>query len=116
KLLAAIARPPTPGPGFAFVHDPEGVWAEIAPGVFQKVLARDPRGGPTAYFVRMDAGAHVPTHDHGRVQHCDVVQGDLHIPGRDAFVGDYHVADEGTTHEDAWTRDGCVLLIVESRV
>jgi anti-sigma factor ChrR (cupin superfamily) len=116
RLLAAITRPPTPGPGFAFVEDPDGVWNEIQPGVFQKVLATSASAAPTAYLIRLKAGAHVATHHHGIVEHCYVVEGDLHIAGRDIEAGDYHVADPGTTHDDAWTRDGCLLLIVESRV
>jgi anti-sigma factor ChrR (cupin superfamily) len=116
RLLAAIARPPTPGPGFAFVHEPEGAWTEIQTGVFQKVLARRSNTDPTAYFIRMEPGARVATHHHGSVEHCYVVEGDLHIAGRDIQAGDYHLADHGTTHDDAWSREGCLLLIVESRV
>jgi len=115
KLLAAISRP-TPPPGYAFVHEPEGTWTEIAPGVFRKVLARDPSNTPTAFFVRLAPGGRIPPHSHGRAEHCYVVEGELHIAGRDARVGDYHLADEGTSHDNAWSRDGCLLLIVESRV
>ena len=114
KLLAAISRPP-PDPGYAFVHEPEGTWTEIAPGLSQKVLARDSSDTPTAFFIRLSPGARIPPHGHGRVEHCYVVSGELRIAGRDARVGDYHLADEGTMHRDAWSRDGCVLLIVEAR-
>ena len=116
KLLASITRPPTPGPGFHFVHEPEGVWSEIQPGVFQKVLARDPTAGPTAYLLRMDPSSRAATHQHCIVEHCYVLEGDLHIAGRDIRAGDYHLADHGTTHDEPWTRGGCVLMIVESRV
>lgn len=114
RLLEAATRPPPPGPGFRFVHEPEGVWSEIQPGVFQKVLAKSPTGGPTAYLIRMNPGARAATHVHGIVEHCYVVEGHLHIAGREIRAGDYHLAHHGTTHEEPWTRDGCVLLIVES--
>jgi anti-sigma factor ChrR (cupin superfamily) len=116
RLLAAITRPPTPGPGFHFAHEPEGVWIEIQPGVFQKVLARDPTAGPTAYLLRLNPGTRAATHQHAIVEHCYVLEGDLHLAGREIRAGDYHLAEHGTTHVDPWTRDGCMLLIVESRV
>jgi anti-sigma factor ChrR (cupin superfamily) len=93
---------------FHFRLLPEGAWREIAPGVRRKDLAED------AYLVRMAAGTRIAEHAHASVEHCYVIEGDLHIGGRHIGAGDYQRAEPGSVHETATTDDGCLILIVES--
>jgi anti-sigma factor ChrR (cupin superfamily) len=121
----ALAAPPVTPPSsvrarvvraasFRFVLDLEGEWIDIAAGVQQKTLAAGGGGVSQTYLIRMAPGARVPRHEHAAVEHCYVVDGDLHIAGRHVGRGDYHRAAAGTAHEAPWSERGCVLLIVES--
>jgi anti-sigma factor ChrR (cupin superfamily) len=122
--LALAAPPVTPpssvrarvvrAPSFRFVLDLEGDWVDIQPGVQRKTLAAGGGGASQTYLIRMAPGARVARHEHATVEHCYVVEGDLHIAGRHIRRGDYHRAAAGTAHEPPWSDGGCLLLIVES--
>ena len=84
-----------------------------------RVTATDPEATGSApasatYLVRMDRGARFGPHHHGAVEHCFVVAGDLHVAGHHLHTGDYHRADQHTTHDETASEGGCLLLIVES--
>ena len=115
RLLAA-ARASTPAATrspFRFVMDREGDWIELQPGVLRKDLEATPGASSISYLIRLQPGARVTTHEHDAVEHCYVLEGDLHIAGRHIHGGDFHLADRGSTHAGIWSDQGCVLLIVE---
>ena len=109
RLLAGVARPT-----FEFVMNDEGEWLPVAPGVDVKYLAHGPGIRSQSYLVRAQPKSRVPPHRHASVEHCLVLSGHLHIAGRDLHAGDFHLAADGSTHDDAYSEDGCLLLIVEA--
>jgi len=118
RLLAAAreTRAAAPRSPFRFVMNREGDWTEIQPGVFRKDLAATPGASSTSYMIRLQPGARVSSHGHHALEHCYVLDGDLHIAGRHIHAGDFHVADPGSTHAVSMSERGCVLLILEGRV
>ena len=118
RVLAAAreAQAASPRSSFRFVMNREGDWIEIQPGVFRKDLAATPGASSTSYLIRLQPGARVSSHTHDALEHCYVLEGDLHIAGRHIHAGDFHVADPGSTHAASLSERGCVLLIVEGRV
>jgi anti-sigma factor ChrR (cupin superfamily) len=113
-----LARARTAGrveqPGFHFLRAHEGRWVEIARGVEQRILAGRPGSPPATYLIRLAPGVTVDTHVHGAVEHCYVLEGDVHIAGRRLEAGDYHEAATASVHEGLRTAGGCLLLIVEA--
>lgn len=115
-LIAARASTPTAQRSpFRFVMGREGDWTELEPGVFRKDLLATPGSSAVSYLIRIQPGRSVSSHDHHAVEHCYVIEGDLHIAGRHIHAGDFTMADRGSTHTHAWSDHGCVLLIVEGR-
>ena len=106
RVLASIEAERVPT--FHFVLASEGSWDTVVPGVSRKQLA------PQTYLIRVDPGTRVPTHEHGRVEHCFVIAGDLRIAGRHLHGGDYHRAAAGSMHDEPSSDGGCTLLIVEA--
>ena len=43
-----------------------------------------------------------------------VIAGDLRVAGRHLHAGDYHRADQHSTHDETASEGGCLLLFVES--
>lgn len=93
----------------------EGTWIELSPGVARKDLGGDPTSASRSYLIRLEAGAHVRTHQHADDEHCYVISGDLLVAGRRIVTGDYHRAGAGSVHESLTSEAGCLLLIVESQ-
>jgi len=114
RVLAMATPNVVPRSPFHFVLHTEGTWVEIAPGISRKDLTAEVSAGSVTYLVRMQRGARLGTHHHGAVEHCYVVSGDLHVAGHHLHGGDYHRADQRSTHAETTTDDGCLLLIVES--
>jgi anti-sigma factor ChrR (cupin superfamily) len=108
RVLATIAADAERERGYDFVHEDEGRWLEVAPGVLRKDL-----GGDAGFLLRMTPGSEVPHHEHSAVEHCYVMRGDLNVAGRELHVGDYHRAGVGSVHDIIRSRTGCLLLIVE---
>jgi anti-sigma factor ChrR (cupin superfamily) len=105
---------PAEGAGFAFALETGGVWDEVEPLIFRRALAGAPGSGSAAYLIRMAPGATAATHVHAAVEHCYVLEGDLHVAGRCIRTGDYHRAAPGSRHEGLRSDGGCLLLIVEA--
>ena len=118
KLLAGIQRSkqqPEPTTDARIVRANEGVWHAMIPGVMAKRLYAESTNGNAAMLVRMEAGAQFPPHWHADVEHCYVVEGDLHFGDLALGPGDYQCAMASTTHIISHTEKGCVLLIVASQ-
>ncbi len=101
-------------PRFSFTLAGEGAWYEIAPGVSRKDLANPAGASTPSFLIRMQPGSSVAPHTHAIVEHCFLVEGDLHIAGEHLHAGDYHAAMPGSTHETIRSGTGCLLFIVEA--
>ncbi len=114
KLLARIQQP-APPPGIRVVRADEGAWQTLVPGVIAKRLYADSQAGNIALLVRMDPGAQYPPHSHADVEHCYVLEGDLHFGDLVLHAGDYQCALPSTNHRSSHTVNGCTVLIVASQ-
>ena len=65
-------------------------------------------------LVRMAAKTEYPSHRHGGVEECFVLEGDLYGPGWEMRAGDYQRLEGGSVHGVQGTRGGCMLFIVSS--
>lgn len=118
KLLAGI-RQPAPRPeqttDVRIVRANEGGWHTLVPGVLAKRLYAESTDGNAAMLMRMEAGAQFPPHWHAGVEHCYVLEGDLHFGDLALGPGDYQCAMASTTHITSHTEKGCMVLIVASQ-
>jgi anti-sigma factor ChrR (cupin superfamily) len=118
KLLARIGQPgrqPDQPTDARIVRANEGAWRAMVPGVMAKPLYAEPAHGNAAMLVRMEAGAQFPPHWHADVEHCYVIEGDLHFGDLALGPGDYQCAMASTTHITSRTEKGCMVLIVASQ-
>jgi anti-sigma factor ChrR (cupin superfamily) len=107
---AAAAKPAIPDLLFALRAD--DVWLPVCPGIEQRELARTTGGA--SYLLRVAPGGSIPNHGHRRVEHSFVVSGTLEVEGILCHAGDYHRAAIGSAHAALYSREGCLLLIVEA--
>lgn len=110
---ASRARPaPPPLPDLLFAFDHEAQWIRVAPGLESRVLSHSADG--LSYVLRVAPGASVPTHAHRRVEHSYILSGSIDVEGTLCRAGDYHRASAGTRHTDFFSKEGCVMLILEA--
>jgi anti-sigma factor ChrR (cupin superfamily) len=91
----------------------EGDWFDTPfAGIRGRVLAVDRVKGVATLFLRAVPGAVYPAHDHHGAEECYVLRGTVVIDGRTLHAGDFHHADDGSTHAEITTVDGADVLIV----
>lgn len=114
------SAPRAPG----IVYDRDGVliargaelpWATLVPGISYKQLYVDASRRYRTMLLRMDAGARLPEHEHGGVEEIFVLSGDLYFSGAAMGPGDYCRADHGSTHQDTFSKTGCLFLVIASQ-
>lgn len=98
-------------PGIRTVTPETGVWEMIAPGVERKVVNENAADRTLSYFVRLQAGAVLPEHDHPGNEHCVVLEGELQIGSRTFGVGSYQFAQEGQPHPPVTAQSPSLLFI-----
>ncbi len=98
-------------PGTRTLRAEEGTWAEFVPGVWNKLLDRDPETGSKTYLLRCLPNAVIPRHRHARDERLLVLEGEISLGDLPLRAGDFHVAGGGTDHPPAHTREGCLILI-----
>lgn len=109
RILSRLSAPaPT---GMLTLRANEGTWRNLAPGVEMKVLREEPASNSMTYLVRMQPGARAPVHEHRQAEECLVLEGEVHLGDHVIRSGDWHVALPGSTHDDFWSKTGCMLLI-----
>ncbi len=86
-------------PGTRTIRLEDGVWEMFGDGIERKVLFIDRSAGTQAYYVRMAAGAVLPTHSHDMNEHCVLLSGRLLIGGVEVNEGDFHVGYAGAAHQ-----------------
>jgi quercetin dioxygenase-like cupin family protein len=120
RLLSKIGDSPrVPGivlkhSGLLIARSEELAWQPIASGVFLKPLYEDKARKSDTSLVRMDAGAHIPSHHHAGIEELFLLSGDLHVEGQVMRAGDYCRADFGSTHGETFTDGGCLFLLMAS--
>jgi anti-sigma factor ChrR (cupin superfamily) len=107
---AGEPRPPLPDLLFALRAD--DVWIEMGAGLARRELAITPTGA--SYLIRVAPGATIPDHHHAHVEHSFVLSGSIEVEGTMCRAGDYHRAATGTAHTAFYSRQGCLMLIVEA--
>ena len=81
-------------------------------GIRGRVLAVDGGKGIATLFLRAEPGAVYPRTDHHGAEECYVLRGTVVIDGRTLRAGDFHHADDGSTHGEITTVEGADVLIV----
>jgi len=121
RLLArAAGSPRLPGvllqqSGLLISRSAELAWRDMAPGIAFKPLFEDGQRKYNTCLVRMDAGAHYPSHRHSEIEELFMLSGDLHVEGEVMESGDYCRADTGTIHGETFSDSGCLFLLMASQ-
>jgi hypothetical protein len=101
--------------GLVIFRSDELAWRAMAPGISYKPLYEDLARKYSTSLVRMDAGAHYPSHRHSDIEELFLLSGDLHVEGQIMYSGDYCRADFGTIHGETFTDHGCLFLLSASQ-
>ena len=96
--IEAVIDTATGAPGTVTYGAESGYWETMLPGIERRVLTVDRADGTMSYYVRMQAGAVLPSHGHGRAEHCVVMSGRLRIGTVEAGPGDFHLGFAGGEH------------------
>jgi anti-sigma factor ChrR (cupin superfamily) len=83
-------------------------------GVSIARLYEDPVRGELASLVRMSPGARYPSHRHGGLEHCYVIEGDVVFDDHTMTAGDYSAGSPDTDHSAATTQVGCMLFLIHN--
>ena len=101
--------------GLLISRSDELAWRAMAPGISYKPLYEDLARKYSTSLVRMNAGAHYPSHRHSEIEELFLLSGDLHVEGQIMHSGDYCRADSGTIHGETFTDRGCLFLLLASQ-
>lgn len=121
KLLSRVATaPPSPGillesSGLLISRSAELAWMPLASGIDYKPLFIDEQRKYSTMLVRMEAGAHYPSHHHRDVEELFMLSGDLHVAGEIMRSGDYCRAALDTIHGETYSETGCLFLLLASQ-
>ncbi len=111
----------TTAPGITTVRMSDAVasrWYSRAPGIDAKILFDD--GRTMTWLVRFAAGARLAAHQHHGVEESTVLQGYCYLGAVNLNeeslnmrlnLGDYQLAEAGSTHPEVYSPEGCVLLV-----
>lgn len=100
-----------PQPGSETIRHKEGDWQQLFDGVFKKSLVVDLSAETESYLLRIDPGALVPAHGHGKTEECFVVEGDMIIGTASFEKGDYHAIPANVPHLPITSSNGGILFI-----
>jgi anti-sigma factor ChrR (cupin superfamily) len=98
-------------PATVTVRKQEGDWRTLAPGVSIKMLLVDQVAGFQSFLLRLAPGCQLPAHDHGALEECLLLEGDMLIGDRHYTAGDYHAALPGSRHAPLSTRNGGLVFL-----
>jgi anti-sigma factor ChrR (cupin superfamily) len=102
----------TTKPAFKIQRADDAQWFSPAPGQSIRMLAIDRAQRRFTALVRLEAGAHYPAHHHAGTEECYVLEGDLRCGNAVLRAGDFQRAASNSWHEEQWSEQGCVCLIV----
>jgi anti-sigma factor ChrR (cupin superfamily) len=110
RLMARVHREL----GITTLRSDEAWEATEHEGIQVRRLFVDRKQRTVSLLVKMGAGARYPRHRHAAVEHCYVIEGDLHAGGTLLLAGDYQRAEQDSVHDVQWTENGCTALIISS--
>jgi anti-sigma factor ChrR (cupin superfamily) len=82
--------------------------------VRRKILAIDRARDLVTMLLKGEPGTRYPAHRHSGPEECYVISGSLNVEGRVLRAGDFHHAEGGSDHGEAWTDEGMEVLLVAS--
>lgn len=89
----------------------EGEWQPLDDKIRIRVLHRDAVANRQTLLMRVAAGGRMPGHRHTQDEEFLVLEGECHIGAHRLCVGDMHVADAGSWHDDITTETGVLVLV-----
>lgn len=89
-----------------------GDWKPFRPGVTAHWLYNEGDGGACAVFLRYEAGARVPLHEHVGYEHLFVLEGDQFDEDGIYPAGSFVIHPPGTKHSPPGSVAGCVALLI----
>ena len=85
-------------------------WADLAPKVRGKRVYTD--GVAESWLIRLEAGAHAPSHDHPAEEECLVLEGSIrYLEGSTLHAGDYEMVRPGAHHSELVSDTGALLYL-----
>lgn len=89
-------------------------WRVLIPGVEFKMLCVDKHAGTKSFLLRAEAGMRLPPHAHQGMEECLVLEGQFSMGDLTLQAGDFHLAHNGTSHDEAYTETGVVVYLRSS--
>ena len=113
RVLERIEGKPYPGL-FSKRAQEQGPWKPSrTPGISYKKLYFDKASGLVTMLVKMEPGARLAAHTHGRTEQCLILEGELRYSDEKIYrAGDFTWAEAGSVDPALYTVEGNVLLIV----
>ncbi len=113
RVLERIESNPHPGL-FSKRAQEQGPWKPSGtPGISYKKLYFDKDSGLVTMLVKMEPGARLAAHMHGRTEQCLILEGELRYSDEKIYrAGDFTWAEAGSVDPALYTVEGNVLLIV----
>lgn len=84
-------------------------WRDVGAGL--SVLDIHEEGGRRLQLVRLTPGGRILAHKHAGTEVSYMIRGSLVIDGTRLRVGDVLVAPPGSVHREAYSNEGCELMI-----
>jgi len=114
--MGAASEPVSGDPqlAYSFLLAAEGWKRHAVPGVSYKELAVERSAGQATLLITLDAGTSFPRHHHTGSEQCFVLAGDVRTGGRLLGPGDFHRAEAGSDHDEAYSEHGCTLMLIVS--
>ncbi len=111
KIEAALDKPPAGVDFGSTIYENDGEWEVLLEGVEKKLLFRDLAAKTESYLLRVAPRTRFPGHHHLGSEECLVLEGEFMMGDLRLSAGDYHVANPGSDHPDAWTENGVLVYI-----
>ena len=114
RVLARVARDAEAdamqGRAIVTVPASNDGWADLAPKVRGKRVYTD--GVAESWLIRLEAGAHAPSHDHPAAEECLVLEGSIrYLEGSTLHAGDYEMVRPGAHHSELVSDTGALLYL-----
>ena len=112
RILASVsAEEHDAAPRMELVRADDGEWVKLLPKIYLKRLRVDRVRKSQTTLWRLEAGAVLPEHDHGKPEECLILDGSLLWDGNSYGKGDYLLAPVGLHHTPMTSPNGALLLI-----
>jgi quercetin dioxygenase-like cupin family protein len=86
-------------------------WVALDADVQVRVLRRDAATRTQTLLMRVAAGGRIAAHRHQQEEEFIVLEGECRVGGHRLTMGDVHVAQAGSWHDDITTRSGVLVMV-----